>query len=76
MLDSAYEVCDYIGIEGHSRIFIDGKIKPEVFEHKCDCFRDRKERTEQRNVWRDGGRLFWEKHRKENIPIVSDVEDD
>ena len=76
MFDSGYKICDYIGIERHSRIFENGKRKPETFENKCDCFRPKTDRKKRRNVWKEEGKLAWKVNSKKNIPIASDAEDD
>lgn len=68
-LDSTYKICDYISIEGHSRIFENGKRKSQSMQNLCDCFKPKEDRERQRNVWKEEGKLAW-KVSKKNMPIV------
>lgn len=67
--------CDYIGIEGHSRIFENGRRKEPTLHHMCDSFTPIASRQETENPWKREGIDKW-KRRQQDILIALDVEDD
>ena len=65
--------CDYIGVEGHSRIFENGKRKPQTLDHLCDSYKPYIGDREKTLTWKEQGQETW---KQRNIPIVLDAEED
>lgn len=67
--------CDYIGVEGHSRIFENGKRKEPTLHHMCDSFTPYTGKKTSASPWKKEGSDAW-KRRQQNIRIASGVEED
>lgn len=73
-LDGHTGNCDYIGIEGHSRLIENGKRK-DIPKGYCDCFKSCENTEKSKSAWKREGESKW-KRRQENILIASDVDED
>ena len=70
--NSTSACCDYISIEGHSRIFDEhGNRKEQALKGMCDCFKPRN----RQSLWKEEGQKKWKIRQQRNTLAVSDVEE-